>query len=80
MQGELALVREELALVQEELRPLRQQRLWEAAKQEPNNTLLEALRDEIRPLAVTELGLLEVEHAKRLKAQATGEQSFSQPF
>ena len=76
MQDELAQVREELARVGEELRPLRQQRREELAKLKRVDRLLDALDDDIRPLAAKEKMLMEEERAMRLKAQATGEQSF----
>ena len=69
-------MQDELALVREELRPLRQQRREELAKQERDDRLLDALDDDIRPLAVEEQMLLEEERAMRLNAQATGEQLF----
>ena len=79
MQDELALVREQLAQVREHLRPLHKELHEEATKQAQgaqNGRLLDALEAQIRPLAAEERMLLEEEHAMRLKARATGEQSF----
>ena len=79
MQDQLALVREQLAQVRQDLRPLRKELHEEAAKQAQgarNDRLLDALEAQIHPLAVEEQMLLEEQHAMRLKAQATGEQSF----
>ncbi len=68
-------MQDELALVREELRPLRQQRREELAKQERDGRLLDALDDDIRPLAAKEQMLLEEERAKQLEAHPPGEQA-----
>ncbi len=66
-------MQDELALVREELRLLQKQRLEEAAKQEPNHLLLDILGENCRQLFEKEKMLMEMD-AKRLEAQATGEQ------
>ena len=52
-------MQDELATVRGTLRPLQQKRLDETVKHQPRAELLEALNEDIRPLAAAEQRLLE---------------------